>query len=373
MPRKIGWLVRSLPAWFARQARDLPWRHTRDPYAIWVSEIMLQQTQVKTVIPYWVRWVKALPDVTSLADAPQAQILKLWEGLGYYSRALNLQRAAQIIMEQHDARFPERFDDVLALPGVGRYTAGAICSISFNQPTPVLDGNVIRVLTRLFGIDRDPREKTTNKMLWALAQTLVAKAACLPYERPPGMAFWLSGPCSLLNQSLMELGALVCLPKDPRCLGCPAHRRCAAFQEKRISERPRLARRAKPTFRRIVAFALEHHGRWLVRQRPKGEINGQLWEFPSIEVDGRAVSPARLFAAHFGWPAPRLVPVGVIRHSITRYRIALEPFHIRLPRKPHLALRGARWLTEGQIEAVAFASAHRKLWKRIRPRTSSRH
>ena len=150
-------LVVLLLNWFSANARDLPWRRTRDPYAIWVSEIMLQQTQVKTVIPYWKRWMQELPTVKAAADASPDKIHKLWEGLGYYTRVRNLQKTARQIVEKHDGKFPDNFDDVLALPGIGRYTAGAICSIAFNQPTPILDGNVIRVLTRVFGIAKNPR------------------------------------------------------------------------------------------------------------------------------------------------------------------------------------------------------------------------
>ena len=170
-------LVIPLLKWFCRNARDLPWRHTRDPYAIWVSEIMLQQTQVKTVVPYWKRWMEELPTIRSLANARIGKLLKLWEGLGYYARAHNLQRAARIIVTKHDGRFPEKFDEILALPGVGRYTAGAICSIARNQPTPILDGNVIRVLTRVFGIHQNPRAKITNGRLWHLSETLIKYAA----------------------------------------------------------------------------------------------------------------------------------------------------------------------------------------------------
>src|SRR5205807_3201600 len=147
--RKLSGLVRNLLEWFAENARNLPWRRTRDPYAIWVSEIMLQQTQVKTVLPYWQRWMRELPNIKALANADPQKIHKLWEGLGYYTRVRNLQKAAQLILQKHVGRFPENFEEVLALPGIGRYTAGAICSIAFNQPKPILDGNVIRLLTRL--------------------------------------------------------------------------------------------------------------------------------------------------------------------------------------------------------------------------------
>src|SRR5213082_3345202 len=161
-PRRRA-MVRALLRWFERNARDLPWRRTRDPYAIWVSEIMLQQTQVKTVVPYWERWMRALPDLAALAKARPERLHKLWEGLGYYRRVRNMQTAARLVRDRHDGKFPERFEDVLELPGIGRYTAGAICSIAFDQPTPILDGNVIRVLTRVFGIEGDPHASATNQ------------------------------------------------------------------------------------------------------------------------------------------------------------------------------------------------------------------
>lgn len=172
-------LVLSLLAWFAENARPLPWRATSDPYAVWVSEIMLQQTQVKTVVPYWERWMRALPDIRALARAKPERLHKLWEGLGYYTRVRNMHQAAQLILERHSGKFPTLFEDILELPGIGRYTAGAISSIAFHQPRPILDGNVIRVLTRLFGIAGDPRERSTNATLWRLSEELVHRAASI--------------------------------------------------------------------------------------------------------------------------------------------------------------------------------------------------
>ena len=306
-------LVPLLLDWFAKNARDLPWRRTRDPYAIWVSEIMLQQTQVKTVIPYWERWMRELPTIEAAAKAPSAKIHKLWEGLGYYTRVRNLQKAAQQIVAQQTSRrrrgdesqtknkletphvvsykFPENFDDVLALPGIGRYTAGAICSIAFNQPTPILDGNVIRVLTRIFGIAENPKEKKTNARLWQLAEELVLRASSIQHPTSNSRTRRDRGPaetihCSHLNQSLMELGALICTPRNPQCSICPVKKLCVAFKENRIEELPNLGKRETATARAFFAFVIERDGKFLVRQRPTGIVNAHLWEFPNFEING---------------------------------------------------------------------------------------
>src|ERR1039458_10219671 len=223
-------IVQRLLVWFARNARPLPWRRTRDAYAVWVSEVMLQQTQVKTVLPYWERWMRALPNIAALVKAKPQTLHKLWEGLGYYTRVRNLQRAAKVIVEQHRSRLPNDFETLLSLPGIGRYTAGAICSIAFDQPQPILDGNVMRVLTRLCGIAGDPRERKTNARLWHLAQELVQMASQTdaptnPFPHATRNTQHASRPCSEFNQSLMELGALICTPRLPRCGFCPIDRK----------------------------------------------------------------------------------------------------------------------------------------------------
>jgi A/G-specific adenine glycosylase len=251
-------VVPALLTWFTTAARDLPWRRTCDPYAIWVSEIMLQQTQVKTVIPYWERWMRELPTIKSLARAKPEKIHKLWEGLGYYTRVRNMQKAAQQIVVEHNGQFPENYDAILALSGIGPYTAGAVASIAFNQPTPILDGNVIRVLTRLHGISEDPREKKTNTHLWDLAKDLVQHAT-RNTQHP--------SPCSHLNQSLMELGALICTPRQPKCEACPLNKLCIAAKTGRQEQLPNLGKRAAPTARRFLAFVIERDGKFLVRQR----------------------------------------------------------------------------------------------------------
>jgi A/G-specific adenine glycosylase len=318
-------LVPLLLAWFAANARDLPWRRTHDPYAIWVSEIMLQQTQVKTVVPYWERWMRKLPTIKALAGAKQITIHKLWEGLGYYTRVRNLQKAAQHIGARHGGMFPEKFEDIFALPGIGRYTAGAIASIAFNQPTPILDGNVIRVLTRLHGIGQDPREPKTNARLWRLAEELVSYADSMNSRRRK------AGPdfvCSHLNQSLMELGALICTPRSPNCSTCPVAKHCVAFLRNGVAKFPHRNQRAAITERRFIAFIVEQQGRFLVRQRDAKVVNAQLWEFPNREVtpeDSVEALAQKIFKSSTGMEGKLFE----VKHSITRYRITTEAWRMK--------------------------------------------
>jgi len=441
-------LTRLLLGWFSARARDLPWRRTRDPYAIWVSEIMLQQTQVKTVIPYWERWMRELPTLEAAARAAPAKIHKLWEGLGYYTRVRNLQKAAQQIVAQHETRstprrrrgnksqtktgakipdvvsckFPDNFEDVLALPGIGRYTAGAICSIAFNQPTPILDGNVIRVLTRVFGVGENPRDKQTNARLWQLAKDLVAHASRFK-SRTSRLRY--SSPrqgtrdedetraCSHLNQSLMELGALVCTPRQPQCTVCPLKKLCVAFRDNRVEELPNLGKRAPATARHFIAFVVERQGRFLVRQRPAGVVNAHLWEFPNIEIvarlsepqharlqsnarktpannntrtrcgsgDPRSESVTKAATQALGFTPKELTPLCTVKHSITRYRITLEAFRVLFggsasakPGNFKLGRRGTPpsklgiWLTASRLQQLAFSSAHKRILMKLQTR-----
>ncbi len=388
--------------WFAAHARDLPWRRTRDPYAIWVSEIMLQQTQVKTVIPFWNRWLRELPTIAAAAKADSAKLHKLWEGLGYYTRVRNLQKAAQQIVNSSRSRgdeaqtkignrkleigneletphvvsykFPEKFEEVLALPGIGRYTAGAICSIAFNQPTPILDGNVIRVLTRLFGLAENPKEKETNARLWQLAEELVQEAHASRWgERPREPDFERQRHaaargdarptneqnCSHLNQSLMELGALVCTPRNAQCLICPVKKLCVAFKEGRVDELPNLGKRETATARHFLAFAIECGGKFLVQQRPAGAVNAHLWEFPNVEITGTKPDVESAFQKLFGAKPKAIQPLRTVKHSITRYRITLEGYRIQFLKSPHS--QAGVWKSPAQMRRLAFTAAHKKL------------
>jgi A/G-specific adenine glycosylase len=338
--RKIKRIIPALLEWYAANARDLPWRRTKDPYRVFIAEIMLQQTQVKTVIPYFERWMRQLPTLAAFARARPQKVLKLWEGLGYYTRVRHAHAAAQVILRRHGGRFPRNFDDILALPGIGRYTAGAISSIAFNQPAPILDGNVIRVLSRIFGVEGNPRDKKTNATLWQLARDLVSV---------------VPSRCSDLNQSLMELGALVCTPRRMRCSICPVRKFCFAFREGRLAEFPMRPPRVPATERRFMAFVARKENRFLVRQRPGGAVNAHLWEFPNIEVglkdkrDGRDNKDAAFLIV-------KARPICRIRHSITRHRILLEAYHARAA-----ATTPGIWKTIPQLKRLPFASAHRKI------------
>lgn len=361
-------LVAALLKWFAREARDLPWRRTLDPYAIWVSEIMLQQTQVKTVIPYWQRWMRELPDIRSLAAAPQEKILKLWEGLGYYTRVRNLQKAAQQLVAENAGAFPKAFDAVLALRGVGRYTAGAITSIAFNEPAPILDGNVIRVLTRVFGIGENPRDKAANARLWELAGELVQSARGARFTGAEW--FTVSGPCSALNQSLMELGALVCTPRSPNCTACPLRNDCIARATGQVESLPNLGNRATATERKFGAFLVSHQDRWLVCRRGEGVVNAGLWEFPNVEFLAGQREPSVSVSKLLDIRQPELESLCTIRHSITRYRIELEAWLVAARKKPELDGE-TLWLGLEELDALAFTSAHRKILGKLRSARSS--
>lgn len=352
--------------WFAAHARDLPWRRTRDPYAIWIAEVMLQQTQVATVIPYWERWMQALPDVAALARAPLDRVLKLWEGLGYYTRARNLHRAAQRVVAQYAGKLPRDFDAILALPGVGRYTAGAICSLAFNQPTPVLDGNVTRVLARVFGLRADVTRPAARRRLWSLAGDLVNVAA--GWSPPPGgMAGKGRGarrvascPCGALNEALMELGATVCTPRQPRCKVCPLAALCVARAAGLAASLPRKGHVNASRTRCVLAFVCERRGRLLARRRPENGVNAGLWELPNLEAKSGA---SALEAARdlLGEQALRVRPVLALRHTITTTQIRLQVFRVDLAGGRRRTPADCRWIPRARLEELAFTAAHRRV------------
>jgi A/G-specific adenine glycosylase len=365
--RKISAIVAKLLEWYADHARDLPWRRTRDPYGIWVAEVMLQQTQVKTVIPYWERWMRELPTVESLARARPQGVLKLWEGLGYYRRARGLQQAARKIVTTHGGRFPRSPEAWMALPGVGRYTAGAVCSIAFNQPTPVLDGNVIRVLTRVFGIRQSTRDRQTLDRLWRLAGEVVAGAQALERAAPstgPSRPQLATGFCSRCNQALMELGALVCVSRGPDCPACPLRARCVARRERLFATVPNSGPRPRVTHRRMIAFVVKRRGKFLVRRRPDAVVNAHLWEFPNVEAVAGDIDMGSLARTCLGFAPSSLEPVGRLQHTITRYRITLDIVSVIAGPSHAVAARAGVWRTAAELEALPFTSAHRGIARR---------
>jgi A/G-specific adenine glycosylase len=266
-----------------------------------------------------------------------------------------LQKAARLIMQQHGGVFPPEYEEVLALPGIGRYTAGAICSIAYNQPTPILDGNVIRVLTRLFGICGDPSEKKVRDRLWGLAQELVLLAQA---EGPPR-----ARNCSQLNQALMELGALICTPGRPECPACPVRAHCAACRAGNVEHFPNIGKRTSSVARTFAAFVVEERGRVLVRQRPAGVVNAHFWEFPNEELNGD-FSSVKEAAASLKMKLASPEPFCVIKHSITRYRITLKAYRASLNATPAGKPRMDRWLKWDEVDLLPLTSAHRKIFQR---------
>jgi A/G-specific adenine glycosylase len=355
-PSNLSTIARNAVTWYQMHARDLPWRRTRDPYAVWISEIMLQQTQVATVINYWERWMKALPNIEAAAEAEEQRLLKLWEGLGYYTRVRNIQKAARQIIEEHNGFFPRRYEDILSLPGIGRYTAGAISSIAFDEPQPIVDGNVTRVLARLLRIEENAKERSGATKFWDAATALVQNA------------FELKGrgihrPCSSLNQALMELGATVCLPRATRCDKCPVSQNCYAFANNAVEKFPAIASRPEIQPRNFLALVLISKGQVLVRQRDRNLVNGGFWEFANWEDETAKRFGARL-SRLFGRKIDLAEPFHQLRHSITRYRITVQAFSLEIrSRDRRLGVKefGGRWVGLAELEKLPFTSAHRKI------------
>jgi A/G-specific adenine glycosylase len=320
---------RELLAWYRREKRDLPWRRNRDPYQIWVSEIMLQQTRVETVIPYYHRFMDRFPTIGDLAAAPEEDVLKAWEGLGYYSRARNLQTAARQVTTEHGGVVPRDKASIAALKGVGPYTAGAILSIAFDQPEPAVDGNVMRVLSRYFNLDDDIARPSVRVGMEKLAQELIPL-----------------GEAASFNQALMELGALVCTPRNPGCLSCPVMEHCAGRLAGRERELPvkTKAKPPKPVYRLAVLIegTGEAAGRVLVRQRPAEGLLARMWELPHVEAPNEAVWASDESAS--GWMSGALAAEGI---SVRPIRHVADAEHIFTHLHWFVRIWNAEW-TEGQ-------------------------
>jgi len=339
-------IVANLIAWYQAHKRDLPWRGAT-PYAVWVSEIMLQQTQVATVIPFFLRFLERFPTVEALAETPIEEVLKYWAGLGYYARVRNLHRAAQIVVERHGGQLPQTALEIESLPGIGRYTSGAILSIAFQVPRPLVDANVIRVLSRIFGVHGDPKSTANQAVLWSLAEQLV------PQELP-----------GEFNQGLMELGALICSPADPKCERCPLLSDCFAGNSADPSALPEFPPgRATIAVTHCAALIRDSAGRFLIAQRPLHGLWGGLWEFPRVVCnpgETPAEGAARAAREVVGLEVEIGAQVGRIKHGVTHHRITLYGFDAR-PLTPHpvpqaLDCAAFRWETPDALANHAFSS-----------------
>ncbi len=342
---------RRLLGWFRREKRNLPWRQTKDPYHIWLSEVMLQQTRAGAVIPYYQKFLRQFPSVRALARARREQVLKLWAGLGYYSRARNLHRAAKEIVRQHGGKFPREVTDAQALPGVGRYTAAAVLSIAFHEPLAVLDGNVARVLARLGAVRGDLRAPKRWRRLEQAAQQLLA---------PRGPGEW--------NQAMMELGATVCTPRVPRCGECPVARWCRARTLGLAAQLPTKRRVAAPVEVEIAAAVLlDRRGRTLLLRPEHGKANrffARMRQFPAVQVRRSARAELRrhlaeLFPGLRGRKRIRLQPLAEAQHAVTHHRITLRPHLVLVASLPRVR-RSATARLE-QVNTMPVSNATRKI------------
>ncbi|MBW2313135.1 MAG: A/G-specific adenine glycosylase [Deltaproteobacteria bacterium] len=334
--------------WYRRARRDLPWRHTNDPYRVWISEAMLQQTRVETVIPYYHRFLDRFPDVAALAGAELDDVLGAWQGLGYYSRARNLKRAAEHVVECCGGELPDTADALRELPGVGRYTAGAVASIAFDRPEPIVDGNVARVLSRLHGLTEDPKSRAGQKRLWEEAERLVR-------GRSPGD----------LNQALMELGATVCTPRSPECPRCPVRADCVALRGGDPEALPAGGKRPKVRDITAVAALVERRGRVLAVRRPETGLLGGLWDLPGGDLTASEDPDAgleRTLRERVGLEVGAVEPIGAVRHVFTHRRLSLHVYRCRAD-AGRVRLDGFdshRWVTDKALAALPAGNLTRK-------------
>lgn len=327
--------------WFAREKRALPWRADRDPYRVWISEAMLQQTRVETVIPYFARFLARFPTLSDLAAAPLEDVLAHWSGLGYYRRARTLHAAAQAIVERHGGVFPRTREALLDLPGVGPYTAGAIASIAFDLCEPLVDGNVARVFARIFALDLEPDSKAFQTELWDRAERLV-RAGDRPGE-------W--------NQALMELGATVCTPRTPSCGACPVRDLCRARADDRVDELPRSKVRTTPIDVELLVVIVREGDRILLERRSETGRMAGMWQFPTIETSGDELIAPKLWPD--GVSLLETEPLGSVRHTITRHRIRARVAAARIARND--AESSFVWHSRDALDALALTGMTKKI------------
>ncbi len=354
-PGNLASLRRALLGWYARHHRDLPWRGIGDAYRVWVSEVMLQQTTVAAVIPYYERFLQKFPDVRALASADETDVLRLWEGLGYYSRARNLHRGAQEIVRRLQGEFPRAVEELQSLPGIGRYTAGAIASFAFDDRAPIVEANTLRLYCRLLGFDGDPRSTAGQTRLWSFAETI------LPRSHP-----------GQFNQALTDFGATVCIPSQPDCPACPLKRWCRALRDNQVAAIPQPARRPVITEMIAYAVAVRRKNAYLLRRCPPGERWAGLWDFPRFESEVLHPPMADVerhltqsVAALTGLEIELGPHVARFRHSVTRYRITLNCY-LAEHRRGRLPTAGEwAWVAPSDFPDYPLSVTGRKYARRL--------
>ncbi|TCL39422.1 A/G-specific DNA-adenine glycosylase [Anaerospora hongkongensis] len=341
-------LAESLLKWYDENHRELPWRQDQEPYKIWVSEVMLQQTRVEAVRPYYERWMERFPTLQDLAQASEEEVLQYWQGLGYYSRARNLHRGVREVAETYDGQVPQERTKVLALSGVGDYTAGAILSIAYNKPEPAVDGNVLRVFSRLYCLENDITKPAAKKQVTDLVSVV------LPLDRPGDF-----------NQAIMDLGSLLCTPKNPDCTHCPLNSFCLAYQQDRQRELPLRKKNAPPRIIPVAAAIVQSAGQFLLCKRPGKGILANMWEFPAVEIENKQDGPSqlesllcRLGQQVFVEPLPVMELIHTFSHR--QWQIAFYPCKTVMRQElPDLA--HCRWVSPNEWSELSFAGPHRKM------------
>lgn len=335
--------AKRLLEWYGENKRSLPWRGTVDPYAVWVSEIMLQQTRVDAVIPYFLRWMERFPTVSDLAGSTERAVLNLWEGLGYYARARNLRKAAQVVAREHGGELPRDVASLRSLPGVGRYTAGAIASIAFGLDQPALDGNIRRVLARVFNVSEPANSPGGERLLWELAARHLPKGKAGDY-----------------NQALMDLGATICIPANPRCPVCPVRTQCRARKLGIQAERPVLKARKAVPHHVYAGAVITRRGRVLLAQRPSTGLLGGMWEFPNGKVRGASARAlARTVRRLYDLDVHCGELLGVVRHGYSHFTIELHAFHCTADTIPET--KNFRWIPIRRLESFPMGRVDRQI------------
>jgi len=344
-------IQKRLVRWFQKNGRDLPWRNTTDPYAIWVSEIMLQQTQVNTVIPYYQNFLEAFPTRNHLAKADLSKVLKVWEGLGYYSRARNLHRASQVVLNRFHGIIPDNLNDLLSLPGIGRSTAGAILSFAFQKEAPILDGNAKRVISRLFAVSDNPAKSKTEDLLWKISESLIPKGFSNPF-----------------NQALMDLGSMLCTPKTPQCSECPLCDLCRGKISGEPERFPTKTTRKKIPHIEAISAVLLKKGRVVLIQRPPLGLLGGLWEFPNWRIENKKDLAKGLrgnINRALGSRARVKNPLGSFHQTYSHFKLTLHVYQCQ-------ALNGkqkGKWVPIRNLHLFPMSRIHRRIAEKLNGET----